>query len=85
MTRLTGRYRIALEDRTIDIAFTVVGDRLAFIGQSGKPALLYPESPTRLFSRESGATFSFDSDGALPVPRVTIDQAGQQFVAQRLP
>ena len=85
MTPLTGRYRITFEGRTIDIAFTVVGDHLAFIGQSGKPAVLYPESATRFFSRESGSTFSFDTEGALPARRVTIDQPGQQFVAQRLP
>lgn len=36
MTRLAGRHRILFGERTIDVAFTVVGDRLAFVGQSGK-------------------------------------------------
>ena len=85
LARLTGPYRIIFGDRTIDVAFTIVGDRLAFIGQGGRPAVLYAESPTRFFSRESGTTFTFDAGDATPGPRVVIDQAGQQFIARRLP
>jgi CubicO group peptidase (beta-lactamase class C family) len=85
LTGLAGRYRILVDDRTIDVAFTLTGSGLAFVGQSGRPAALYAESPSRFFSRESGATFSFDTDGRAPARRVTIDQTGQRFVAQRLP
>ena len=85
LDRLIGQYRIVFGDRTIDVGFTVAGDRLAFVGQSGRPAPLYAESPSRFFSRESGTTFTFDSLGATVARAVTIDQPGQQFVAQRLP
>ncbi len=84
LARVTGRYRIVLGDRTIDVAFTVVGHRLQFVGQSGRPAPLYAESPHRFFSRDSGTRFSFDSSVA-PPRRVIIDQPGQQFVALRVP
>ncbi len=85
LTRVAGRYRIVVDDRTIDVGFTVAGARLAFVGQSGQPALLDAESPNRFFSRESGTTFIFDGDGRVPARRVTIDQSSQQFVADRLP
>lgn len=85
LTRVAGRYRVVVDDRAIDVGFTLAGDRLAFVGQSGQPAPLYAESPNRFFSRESGTTFTFDTDGRAPARRVTIDQTGQQFVAQRLP
>jgi CubicO group peptidase (beta-lactamase class C family) len=85
LTRLAGRYRIVFGERTIDVAFTAVGDRLAFVGQSGRPAPLHAEAPNRFFSRDSGTRFTFDSDRAAAARRVTIDQPGQQFVAERLP
>jgi CubicO group peptidase (beta-lactamase class C family) len=85
LTRLTGRYRIVVDDRTIDVGFRLAGDRLAFVGQSGQPTPLYAESPNRFFSRESGTTFTFDTDEQGPARRVTIDQTGQRFVAERLP
>jgi CubicO group peptidase (beta-lactamase class C family) len=85
LTGLAGRYRILVDDRTIDVAFTLAGGGLAFVGQSGRPAPLYAESPSRFFSRESGSTFTFDIDGPGPARGVTIDQPGQRFVAQRLP
>jgi CubicO group peptidase (beta-lactamase class C family) len=84
LTPLTGRYRIVVDDRMIDVGFNVAGDRLAFVGQSGRPAPLYAEAPNRFFSRESGTTFTFDTDGHSPARRVTIDQPGQRFVAERL-
>lgn len=83
LSRLAGNYRIIFGDRTIDVSFTVVDDRLAFVGQSGRPASLYAESPTRVFSRESGTTFTFEIEGARPARSVVIDQVGQQFVARR--
>jgi CubicO group peptidase (beta-lactamase class C family) len=82
---LAGRYRIRVDERTIDVAFTLAGSGLAFVGQSGRPAPLYGASPTRFFSRESGTTFTFDTEGPGPARRVTIDQTGQRFVAERLP
>ena len=82
---LTGRYRIVFGDRTIDVTFNSTGGRLAFVGPSGRPAPLFAESPTRYFSRESGTTFSFDAPEGGPARRVTIDQTGQRFVADRLP
>jgi hypothetical protein len=85
LARVTGRYRIVFGERTIDVAFTLLGDRLAFVGQNGRPAPLYAESPTRFFSRDSGTTFTFDTSAVGPARRVVIDQGGQQFVAQRLP
>jgi CubicO group peptidase (beta-lactamase class C family) len=84
LTPLAGRYRIVVDDRMIDVGFLVAGDRLAFVGQSGRPAPLYAETPNRFFSRESGTTFTFDTDGHSPARRVTIDQPGQRFVAERL-
>jgi CubicO group peptidase (beta-lactamase class C family) len=85
LARLTGRYRITLDDRNIDIAFTATGDRLAFVGSTGRASLLFAESPTRYFSRESGTTFSFELPESGSARRVTIDQTGQRFVANRLP
>jgi hypothetical protein len=83
---LAGRYRIDLGDRTLDVVVTAGARRLSFIGASGRPAELLPESATQFFTPESGTEFTFvRGPGDTRATALRIDQAGQQFTARRLP
>ena len=81
---LAGRYRIRLGERIIDVSVTTDGQRLYFIGSSGRPAAMLPLGRLQFFSQDSGLEITFTAPNGGAASEMIIDQPGQRFTAERV-